>query len=319
MVSCVIASRVDQYLQQTVDELLNKAEGDIEVIVVLDGYWPSPMLRDDHRVVILHQGTINNNEGMRSAINAGVNIARGEYIFQIDEHCMVSQGYDKRLVSICEDDWVIIPRRKRLDAELWELVNDGRPDVDYMYVEYPYVKKREDGYFDKTQGLHGAIWKRDRTEEIDDTPTMQGSCYFLKKSWWDKILPDGLRTDLYGPFTMEAQEVSMPTWLSGGRVVVDKGCWYAHYHKGRKGKGYGFSRAQYKSHAEQNEKGRLYAISYWLNTNDYKYDWNWFVTEKFPDMPGWSSDWKERVAVDEQKDYSKLGYVDDEWLAGLRK
>ena len=325
MVSIVISSRVDQYLQKTVDDLLQKAEGEIEIIVVLDGYWSDPMLKDDPRVILVHHGEFHDNFGMRASISAGIRVAKGEYIFQIDEHCMVDQGYDVKLAADCEDDWVVIPRRYRLDAEKWDWTinteGDRRPPIDYMYIEYPYVKKRPDGYFDKTQGLHGAIWNRpDRDHlEIDDTPTMQGSCYFLKKSYWDKLFPNGMEDDKYGPFTQEAQEISMKVWLSGGRVVVNKKTWYAHLHKGKSGKGYGFNRKQYLNKCEWDERGRLYCINHWLYTKDYKYDFNWFVTEKFPDMPGWSKDWLERVKIDREKDYSALGYKDDEWLINLRK
>jgi hypothetical protein len=215
---------------------------------------------------------------------------------------MVDQGFDLKLINGCGDDWVVIPRRRRLDPETWALIEDGRPPVDYMYVEYPYLKP-----FDKTQGLHGAEWKRSGRENVmvDDTPTMQGSCYFMKKSYWEELFPNGLDDENYGTFTQEAQEISNRAWLSGGRVVVNKNTWYAHFHKGKKGKGYGFSREQYKKHLMGTEKGRVYSINYWLNTKDFKYDWNWFVTEKFPDMPGWAKDWRGRVAQDKDKDFSK--------------
>lgn len=37
MLSVVIPSRSDQWLQKTVDDLFSKAEGEVEVIVVYDG------------------------------------------------------------------------------------------------------------------------------------------------------------------------------------------------------------------------------------------------------------------------------------------
>jgi hypothetical protein len=251
---------------------------------------------------------------MRASINLGVAASKGDYIMKIDEQCGVSPGYDTRLISICEDDMVIVPRRYRLEPETWTLVEDGRPPIDYMFVAYPYERP-----YDKTCGLHGDLWKRpDRADiEVDDLMTMQGSCYFMKRSYWDKILPKGLRTDLYGTFTMEAQEISMTTWLSGGRLVVDKGCWYSHWHKGKNGKGYGFSTAQYRKHCEGMEKGRLYAIEYWLNQTDYPLTIDWLI-DKFAPVPTWPDNWREQVLIDREKDYSTLKYANDDWLAGLR-
>ena len=316
MLSVIIPSRSPQYLQKTIDDILAKAKDPLEIIVVLDGIWPDPMVKDDPRVRIIHHGTIHDSPGMRAGINKGVAIAQGEYIMKIDEHCMVSEGFDQVMSAGCEDDMIIIPRRKRLDAESWSIVSDGRVDVDLMHVEYPYLKP-----LDKTQGLHGAIWKRPERADIlhDETPTMQGSCYFIKKSYWEKLLPEGMDDQNYGPFTQEAQELSMTAWLSGGRGMVFKDVFYAHMHKGSAGKAYGFSNSQYKKHCEMNERGRLFCINKWLYTKEYKYDFEWFVDKKFPGMPNWPVNWKERILVDRENDYSTLGYKNDEWLSNLRK
>lgn len=323
MVSIVIPSRSPQYLAKTVNDLLTKAEGEVEVVVVYDGIWPlsSEMPSDDPRLIQIHHGEVHANYGMRESINAGVRVTSGDYIMVLDEQCGVDQGYDVKLAADCSDDWVVIPRRKRLEPESWTLVEDGRPDIDYMFIEYPYKgadQLAEGEFLPKTEGLHGAEWKRpERTELIDDTPTCQGSCYFMKRSWWDKVIGE-LDSTYYGTFTMEAQEVTLKTWLSGGRVVVNKKTWYSHWHKGKGGKGYGFSNEQYHRHAEGMEKGRLYAIEYWLNTKYYLHDWNWFVTKMFKDMPGWSKGWKERVERDRLRDYSLTKYANDFWLKGLR-
>ncbi|MFK5165339.1 glycosyltransferase, partial [Propionibacterium freudenreichii] len=63
----------------------------------------------------------HDNRGMRPAINAGVSISKGEYIMKCDEHVMFDQGFDVKLIADCEDNWVVIPRRKRLNAEDWTL------------------------------------------------------------------------------------------------------------------------------------------------------------------------------------------------------
>lgn len=305
MISIIIPSRQPEFLQKTIDDLLSKAEGEIEIIVVLDGYWPDPMIKNDPKVILLHQGEQHNNLGMRAGINAGTRIAKGDYIMKIDEHCMMSQGYDTRLKSICQDDWLVVPRRKRLDAEKWELIEDGRNPIDYMYVSYPYRK-----LLDSTSGLYGAEDKQrfyDRKDvEVDDLMTMQGSFWFLKKDYFNKLFPNGMDEENYGPFNHEAQELSCTVWLSGGRVAVDKGSWYAHYHKGRRGKGYGFTREQYARFMAAKEKARLYAINYWLNTKDFKYDWGWLM-DRFAPVPTWPKNWQNQIKEDAQSDWSTLG------------
>lgn len=300
MVSIIIASRTDQYLQKTIDDLLSKAEAEVEIIVVLDGYWPNPELKPDSRVVILHHGTVHDNVGMRGSINAGMAIAKGEFVMKIDEHCMVDQGFDVKLAADCKGNWVVIPRRYRLEPDTWTLLDDGRPPIDYMYLAYPYERP-----YDKTCGLHGSEWKRpDRADiMIDDTMSWQGSCYFTTKSYWDELFPDGLDDEHYGQFTQEAQEIGNKVWLSGGRLVVNKKTWYAHYHKGKRGKGYGFSNEQYKKHLLGTEKGRLYCIDYWLSTKDFIHDFEWLL-QKFWPVPSWPENWKEQIIADRPKDFS---------------
>jgi glycosyltransferase involved in cell wall biosynthesis len=303
MLSILIPSRQAEFLQRTIDDLLTKAEGEVEIIVSLDGYWPNPMITGDKRVKILHQGTIHNNKGMRAAINAAVNIAKGEYIMKVDEHVMMDQGYDVKLIADCEDDWIVVPRRYRLDAENWQLVKDGRDPIDYMYIAYPYERP-----YDRRCGLYGGGIDKQRHIDhkdllIDETMSWQGSCYFMKKAYWEQLFPNGLDDVNYGAFNHEAQEIGFSCQLSGGKLMVNKKTWYAHLHKGKSGKGYGFSREQYKKHETDKEKARRYAMNYWLTTQDYEHDFGWLIDKFNP--PGWPDNWREQIKTDAEKDWSR--------------
>lgn len=295
MLSVIIPSRVEAYLQKTIDELLSKAEGEIEIIVVLDGYWPVVPVKADPRVTVVHHGMQHDSFGMRTGINTGMSLAKGTHVMKIDEHCVVDQGFDVKLRADCEGNWMVIPRRYRLDATNWSIVEDGRPPVDYNYVTYPYLRIN-----DPACGLHGAEWKRPERAEIliDDTVTCQGSCYFTTKKWWfEKIAP--MDTVLYGQFINEAQEISFKTWLGGGRVVVNKKTWYAHLHKGKEGKGYGFSNAQYRTHQAERNRGRKACIDFWVNNkwDKRERDWEWLVNY-FNPMPTWGEQWKKDLERD---------------------
>ena len=302
MLSVIIPSRNGQpYLQKTIDDLLKKAKGKIEVIVVLDGYWPDPQIKSDPRVVVIHHGTLGNNFGMRDSINAGMAIARGTHVMKTDEHCMFDKGFDLKLKADCKDNWVVIPRRYRLDPDEWKIIEDGRPPVDYAFIAYPYERPRH-----RVCGLHGGEWKQrhfDRKDIlIDGTMSTQGSCYFMKKSFWDSTIGP-LNSKDYGSFTHEPQEVCQKAWFSGGKTMVNKKTWYAHMHKGKRGKGYGFTGEQYKIHGRGNEKGRLFCIDFWINNKwkDRKHDWDWFLKQFWP-VPSWPDDWKDRLAYDKNRE-----------------
>jgi len=301
MLSVIIPSRSPEFLQKTVEECLTKAKHDVEVVVVFDGIPPPSDLKSDPRVIVLTHGELTKNKGMRESINYGVAQSHGDHLMKIDEHCMMDQDYEEKLYADCEDNWVCIPRRYRLAWESWSVLHDRRCPVDYMFLAYPFQFA-----YDKASGLHGAEWKEryDARKDIliDDTMSWQGSCWFMSRKHWDWLGP--LETEKYGPFTQEAQEIGNKTWLGGGRLIVNKKTWYAHYHKGNRGKRYGFTNWMYKVHQDNMEKGREFCVDYWLG-NQWEgriHDFSWLI-EKFSPVPTWPDNWQQAIEDEKILDY----------------
>lgn len=282
MVSVVIPARNELFLQQTIDDLLKNAEGEIEIIINLDGYWPE--LKPDPRVRLIHRGE---SRGMRAGINACVAIARGEYILKTDAHCMWGPGYDRILTESCEDNYVVIPRRKRLDAENWSIQDVGKPDVDYEFLSFPDNPADFGG-----PGLNGRIWteriKERMDVDIDDNLSFQGSAWFMKRNYFYEL--ELMDEDHYGTFWNEAQEIGFKCWLSGGRVITNKKTWYAHLHKGKKyGRMYDLDHSQLPIGAQYTKRWMMNAA--WDKQTK---DFSWLI-EKFWPLPGWPHDWKEQL------------------------
>jgi glycosyltransferase involved in cell wall biosynthesis len=277
LLSIIIPSRNERYLNKTVEDILSKAKGEIEIAIVLDGYWPDEMLVNDKRIVIIHRGI---SRGMRSAINSGVSIAKGEHVLKCDAHVMFDEGFDTKLIENCENNWVVVPRRKRLDAENWQIQDVGKPDVDYMYLSYPYTLDKNG----KPVGLHGINWdernkKKDlQKKTIDDLMSAQGSCWFMKKDYYNKL--ELMDEEHYGAFWSEFQEIGLKCWLSGGRVVVNKNTWYAHLHK--KSRGYNLEAST--TEAENYVMKWLTIGEAWGNKQTLPFEW---LIEKFSPIPGW--------------------------------
>src|SRR5512142_1425523 len=99
-VSVLIPARNEPWLKKTVEDVLAKARGDIECLVVLDGYIPDEPLPDDKRLMIIRRGT---PLGMRAALNGMASIAHGEFILKADAHTMWGEGFDESLKAACED------------------------------------------------------------------------------------------------------------------------------------------------------------------------------------------------------------------------
>jgi glycosyltransferase involved in cell wall biosynthesis len=296
LVSVIIPSRNEKFLYPTIKDILLKAQGPIEIIAVLDGYWmPVEEVIEDPRVIYLHRG---DPRGMRDGINSAAQIAKGKYLMKSDGHCMFDEGFDIKLkadvpryevgvdiMSKTRDNWIVIPRRLRLDAENWCIQETGKPPIDYEYLSSPSDK-----------GVKGNKWNERTIERlndpeyiIDETMSFQGSCYFITRNHYLNTL-GGMSEEGYGMFVREAQEIGLKTFMSGGRVYTNKKTWYAHLHKGPKqGRGYFLDKAKM-------DAGNAYCDDYWFNNRWDKaiHDMAWLV-ERFMPVPTWTPELIEQV------------------------
>lgn len=284
-VSVLIPARNEIFLAKVIDDLYTKSAGEIEVIAVLDGYWPDDPIQDYPNLKLIHFSV---PKGMRAAINAAASIASGEYLMKTDAHCMFCEGWDEILQSECDHDWVVIPRRYSLDAENWSIDDNGKPPRDYHYLCYPDPHKEHD------QGMHGVEWwergreRSDPVYDIDDNMSCQGSCWFMpKRYFWNHL--GGLSEVGYGTFTQEFQEIGNKVWLGGGRVVVNKKAWYAHLHKGKR---YG---RMYPQNRKEIVDGHNWSAHYWMMNRWEKriHNLEWLI-EKFSPVPTWGENWEQK-------------------------
>jgi len=272
-VSIVIPSRTEKFLNHTIKDVLSNATGDIEIFPVLDGYYlPKEEYIDDPRVKYIH---IPNNGTMqkRHGINIGVMLAKGKFVMSLDAHCLVSKGFDEILARDCEPNMVMIPRRYKLDADNWCTKNhlDGSLPVDYEYWIYnDYLN----GFLKPYRWDQRSIERKDIM--IDDTLTMQASCWFMYKTWFNER--GFMKIDGYTGWGQEDVEIAMETHVNGGRLVVNKNCYYAHLYKG---KAHG---RMYKPVVRQWDETKAYGIKHW--TVDRREDFL-KVIKKFMPIPRW--------------------------------
>lgn len=248
--SIVIPSVNDPYLQKTVDGIRKSAKSEYEIIVVFDGFDGA----------IKNAKTVYSKErlGLRKTVNKGVEVSNGDYILKSDEHCMFDDGFDTKLLSNIEDNWIVVPSRHELDVENWKVIDNSQIDYERLVINNP----------DK---IGGAKWmsqaRKRRNVSIDETMVFQGSCYLMSRKHWNWL--GGLQEEGYGPFAQEAIELALKTWLGGGKVMVNKTTWYAHKHRKfrRVISPYGVS------------KGNKYSQDYWLNNRweGRVHDLNWLM------------------------------------------
>jgi glycosyltransferase involved in cell wall biosynthesis len=246
--SIIIPARNEQFLRRTIEDILANAEDDTEVIAVLDGYWPEPPIEDNPRVILIHH---TEPIGQRSACNEAVRVSKAKYIMKADAHCAFDKGFDVKMLSLMQDDYTMIPVMRNLHAFDWVCENGHRryqgpsgvctecgkeTKMDVVWIAKTNPQSTA-YYFDKD--LHfqyhndfGKAQKGDLTE----TMSAQGSCFMLTRK---KYIELDICDETWGSWGNQGTEVALKTWLSGGRLVVNRTTWYAHMFR-TQGSDFGF-------------------------------------------------------------------------------
>lgn len=228
---------------------------------------------------------------MRGSIVKGVGSAyqRGaSHVMKIDGHVMLDEGFDVKIMADLQPNWVMVPRRKRLDADNWTLTETQKQDVDYHFLSFPSDPNDFGG-----PGLNGKVWEArakerfDKPEyEIDDEMASQGSAWAMFADYFYEL--ELMDEKNYGPFWNESQEIFNKCWLSGGRCVVNKKTWYAHLHKGSKhGRGYRLPESWLQQGASFT-KNWIWNEAWPKQTLPFE----WLIDHFWP-VPTWPENWRE--------------------------
>lgn len=239
--SVLIPARCEEFLGRTIEDLLTNIEGDTEIIAVLDGYLPEPPLKQtDPRVTIIyHPESI----GQRAATNDAAKLAKGKYVMKIDAHCAFDKGFDIKMLEAFKevgDDVTMAPGMRNLHAFNWVCENGhtryqglsgpckecGKPttkDVCWIAKTNPWSTSYR---FDKNMHFqYYGDYKKKQIGDLVESMSLQGSCFMCTR---EKYFELDLCDEELGSWGQQGVEVACKTWLSGGRVIVNKKTWYAH-------------------------------------------------------------------------------------------
>ncbi len=296
--SILIPARQEMFLARTIEDILKNIEGNTEVIAVLDGAWTDPSIPDDPRVSLVYN---NQSIGQRAATNQAARLSKAKYLMKCDAHCAFDKGFDTKMIAEMHDDWTMVPLMKNLHAFDWvcpeghrryqgpsgpckecgkETVRDilWQPKPSPNSVSYCFDSTPHFQYFREFE-------KRPEGKgEITETMSLQGSCWMLtRKKYWELAVCD----ENFGSWGSQGIEVAVKTWLSGGRVMVNKKTWYAHMFR-TQGGDFSFP---YPIKASDQEKAKFFARDLFFNNKWPKqvHPFSWLV-EKFWPVPGWKEE-----------------------------
>lgn len=297
--SIIIPARNEMFLSLTVENILKNLRGNTEIIVILDGEWANPGVPDDPRVtVIYHHKSI----GQRASINQGATLSGARYLMKIDAHCTIDEGMDVKMLAEMHDDWTLVPVMYNLHAFDWVCPEGHRiyqgPTPEKCLqcgkkMERDIIFQRRDSRrsmfytFDKT--LHfqyfGEYSKRPEAQaDIAPTMSLQGSCFMVSR---ERYFALNMCDENHGSWGQQGVEVACKTWLSGGKVMVNKKTWYAHMFR-TQGGDFGFP---YPLSGRQVDQARKYSRELFLEGkwDQAIHNLDWLI-EKFKPVPYWHYD-----------------------------
>ena len=302
--SVLIPARREEWLARTVADVLEHSELDTEIIAVIDGEHlgerpaPHPRLR----LIELAEPI-----GQRAATNLASKEARGRYVMKLDAHCSLDQGFDRKCLEALNGhpDWTLVPVQRNLHVFDWVCAACGH--CTYMgptlaqceKCGFTEPQKREmvwkprggtsTDFWRFDHELHFQYrgeWKGMRLEDPDgqiaDTMTCIGACWVMDRERYLKL--DGL-DESHGSWGQMGTEIACKTWLSGGRMIVHRGTWFAHMFRTRADFSF-----PYPMQWSVQERAREYSRNLWLNDAWPKQVLSlaWLVN-KFKPLPGWHS------------------------------
>lgn len=295
--SIVIPARNEEWLARTVADILEHREADTEVIVVLDGAWPPVPLPVNERVQVVY---LPASIGQRAATNLGVRLSEATYVMKCDGHVAFAQGFDRVLIEAARelgDDVTQIPAQKNL--HIYDRVcpcgrREYQGPMTAPCVACGKVDWTQEIVWQPKRGSTTTAWcfdaepkfqywgaaKHAQTDDICDVMTSLGACVFMSRARFWAI---GGLDESYGSWGSFGIEIACKSWLSGGRQVVNRRTWFAHFF--RVG-GIGFP---YPISGRDQDAARARARQVWFENA-----WpgqvrplRWLL-EKFWPVPGWT-------------------------------
>lgn len=315
--SVLIPARNEGFLGRTIEDILKNSVLDTEIIAVLDGYWPTPPIPDHPRVKLIH---FTDPVGQRAGTNYAARLSRAPYIMKCDGHCAFDSGFDSKLLAPYKDgtlgqDVTTVPRLYNLHAFDWKCSACGhrtyqgaqptkcekcqKEQFEMHVVWEPRLSRKSDfGRIDKE--LRFQYWRQcghrlESQSDIADLMCHVGACWLMPTArYWEL----GGMDEAHGSWGQMGVEVSLKSWLSGGRQVVNKTTWFGHMFRTQPGWSF-----PYKITNSEVEQARAYSRDFWFNNRWplQKHPFTWLV-DKFKPVPEWHEGIPEPPAMSSQKD-----------------
>jgi hypothetical protein len=313
--SILIPARNEQFISNTVADIIKNKRGSTEILVGLDGEWAEPPIPDHPDVKIVY---VAKSIGQRGMQNLLARLSTAKYVMKCDAHCAFDEGFDVKMLDafkITGDNVTMVPEMRNLWVYDWKCMKCGskwyqgpkpdrcmkrgkntseileHPECDgKVFAQKIVFKPRPDTphatsyrfdnmlhfqYFDQ--------WKKHQEGDLVESMSLQGSCFMTDRlRYWDLELCD----ESWGSWGQQGSEVAIKTWLSGGRVICNRATWYAHLFRTQPGFSFPYPQNGNAQQRARDICNDIFKHNKWPKQVK-KLSW---LVEKFWPVPGWTDE-----------------------------
>ena len=305
--SFLIPSRCEEFLKNTVEDILANTSNETEIIVGLDGEWSNPPLFQNERVNIIY---VPEAIGQRAITKLCAKLSKAKYICKSDAHNSFEKGFDTKMLEAFKktgDNVVMTATMKNLHVYDWKCFKCGAKVYQDVKPICPNCgnEMKKKMLWQPRRGTHSNSfcfdsephfqyfneytetdkYKKDLEETgLTETMSLQGSFFMCTR---EKYLSLNIDDENLGNWGNQGMETACKFWLSGGKVLVNHNTFYAHCFR-TKGDTFGFP---YKLSGNEvaRTKQRVKDL-FWNNKwNKAIHPLSWLI-EKFAPVPGWKDE-----------------------------
>lgn len=281
-ISILIPSRNEEWLERTIQDILENKNDETEIIVGLDGQW-SPTGVPDHKdvTVVYYPDSI----GQRAMTDQLCELSDAKYIIKTDAHCAFDKDFDIKMLEAFEksgDNVVMAPIMRNL--HVFDLVceNGHRryqgpsdpckecgKEVHKELVWNPKKSPQSKSYsFDFSPHFQyfSEYTKREKFKKdleetgLTESMSLQGSFFMMTRENYYKLDIDSKEWPSWGS---QGVQLACSFWLSGGKVLINHNTWYAHLFRTQKDFGFPYAQSGKKVQQAKQYAKKLFFEERW--------------------------------------------------------